>query len=438
MEIFNINDYKKKSDINLDELDDRYINADGDVIDNLYIKNMRLNDTSSAITFFDDTVQTTAFNSQVVSDMINNNITSVLNTNNTFLETNTFNKDVSFKKQLKVYDLNGLDFASLIYQNPSTTLNIDAPYTNGNVSFWVAGKKMMNINNTQLSLLNNADLTNVKKIIFTDGTQQTTAITNSLITSLQTDISSNTDRILALELTPTDTIQQNATSELFEFDDFVNNILIRVGQSATSKFNWVNLGNNSNNVITTNASERGHSGIITLQLPSTLGYASNRTLLQMSNTVMWEDISECVIIFKVPSGLSSYNKIRLWFGLGAFSNATIPNGAYIQSDNNAPWTWCVNSSTFGNAVAPHNNWRIGNWNQLTITNTGNGNCKFEMASPENPLNKNLISFYHYTGGALTGLVSPVAGIWESASGNNFPKNVFVDYISIKYLANRRN
>ena len=153
---------------------------------------------------------------------------------------------------------------------------------------------------------------------------------------------------------------------------------------------------------------------------------------------MWEDVSECTIIFKVPFGLPSTVNMRLWFGVGIFGSGFVSNGAYIQSDNNAPWTWCVNSTTYGNATAPHNTWRIGNWNQLTIINTGNGDCKFELCSANNPNDKTVFAYYNYSGGHLTGLVSPIAGIWETSSGNNNAKNILVDYISIKYLANRKN
>lgn len=132
------------------------------------------------------------------------------------------------------------------------------------------------------------------------------------------------------------------------------------------------------------------------------------------------------LLFKIPTGLSSLAGVRLSFGVGMFGSGFVSNGTYsiyIQSDNNAPWTWCINSTIFGTAASPHNNWRIGSWNQLTISNTGNGDCKFELASATGPDNKTIISLYNYSDVALTGIVSLIGGIWESCIRKFIRRNV---------------
>lgn len=69
MSVFNINNYKEVTNIDLDALDDRYVNEEGDAIEHLTISTIQMYDHST-IAFGDSTVQTTAFNEDVVRIMV--------------------------------------------------------------------------------------------------------------------------------------------------------------------------------------------------------------------------------------------------------------------------------------------------------------------------------------------------------------------------------
>jgi len=83
MSVFNINDYKPDTDIDLEALDERYVNVEGDTMDLLNVKTIQMYDLAT-ISFGDSTTQTTAFNEDVVQNMVDqyNNSKATYNFNN--------------------------------------------------------------------------------------------------------------------------------------------------------------------------------------------------------------------------------------------------------------------------------------------------------------------------------------------------------------------
>lgn len=118
------------------------------------------------------------------------------------------------------------------------------------------------------------------------------------------------------------------------------------------------------------------------------------------------------------------------------SNGTSPaNAAIVESSNNGAFQFKIN----GSVVHTCTNWNqffAGNPGMVTITNTGNGNCHFNITTPHDPPIK-LTDNFNYTGGALNvnGIVSPWAYVHELV-GNREEKDILIDYIAIRYFAIR--
>ena len=192
--IFNLNDFKKEIDLNIDELDKRYINSDGDTINYLNIKSIQLYDTST-ISFADNTIQSTAFNEDVkneiyenVNNIINEN-NNTLTDNNTFTGINTFNNEALLKNQVKIFDIgNSGNYASLYY-NDKKKLYIQNIHDSGFIQFIIGNKTMCLINKWQFDMKNNP-ITNIARIVFSDNTEQNTAFTIDYINALQNQIDS--------------------------------------------------------------------------------------------------------------------------------------------------------------------------------------------------------------------------------------------------------
>ena len=145
--IFNPNDYKPTNDIVVDELDDRYVNTEGDTMNLLNVRYLQVYDNGS-IAFPDTTIQSTAFNDDAintiyenVNDMINNNSNNnILSNNNKFTGINTFDNETLFDKQVKIYDIGTTDnYTSLYYS--ARHFNIENIHNNGTVNFLLEVRK---------------------------------------------------------------------------------------------------------------------------------------------------------------------------------------------------------------------------------------------------------------------------------------------------------
>ena len=192
--IFNTNDFKQETNIDLEELDQRYVNSEGDTITHLNIKTIQLYDTST-VSFADNTIQTTAYNEDVKNeiydhvDEIISNSNSLLNNNNTFTGINNFNNELLLKNQVKIYDLNNSNNYVSLYYNNTKKFNIQNIHNTGFIQFMVGNKTMCVINRNQLNIQNNP-ISNIASIVFSDNTEQNTAFTTNYINTLQTQIDS--------------------------------------------------------------------------------------------------------------------------------------------------------------------------------------------------------------------------------------------------------
>jgi hypothetical protein len=190
--IFNPNDYKPTNDIDLEALDDRYVNTEGDTVNHLNISSIQLYQ-SSTISFADNTVQSTAFNEDVVNEIYSNvnemisTSNNGLNNNNTFTGINTFDDETLFKNQVKIYDINNSGDYTALYQNNSNVFNIQNNNSSGTINFFIGSNRMAVINQWHLNMLNKP-IANVSSLSFTNGTSQTTAFTTTITDNLQTQI----------------------------------------------------------------------------------------------------------------------------------------------------------------------------------------------------------------------------------------------------------
>ena len=183
--IFNPNDYVKKTgDIDLNELDDRYVNVVGDTMSHLNASSIQLYEQST-ISFADNTIQSTAFNQDAVNNLLAqyNNSNQILSSDNTFTGINSFNKQVLFKKDVQIYDINGGGGSPLtIVQRVARTFYSN-PRTGGTHEFWNQGTQSLILTNSNINMMNKPVI-GVKDITFQDGTIQNTAVDNTVVMNL--------------------------------------------------------------------------------------------------------------------------------------------------------------------------------------------------------------------------------------------------------------
>lgn len=190
MSIFNSSDFHNEASVDLDVLDERYMNQESDTINHLNIKTIQLYDTASLI-FKDNTIQTTAFNTETiekiyleVNNMIDNNTGSITNNENTFTEKNIFDNDVSINNQLKINDSNnGNSFTSI--SHVGNLLTVNCANTNGAISFNRNGSTIMRLNPNNINFYNK-QLLNVSSIKYKDLTEQFSAFTDEYIADIVT------------------------------------------------------------------------------------------------------------------------------------------------------------------------------------------------------------------------------------------------------------
>lgn len=196
MSIFNINDFKTEQNFTLEELDDRFVNSDGDIIENLTARNIQLYDSSNII-FGDSTVQTSAF-SQEYKDGIQTQMAN-LQPINILPLANIFTNEMNTFKQINVdkLQLNGLPRHAYI-----DVLNKDLELISANTNSKI--KLIINKNNfgyseTEYTLsrdslhCNNKDIAGVKQLIFNNGSVQNTAFTDTNKLQLETVAQQLTD-----------------------------------------------------------------------------------------------------------------------------------------------------------------------------------------------------------------------------------------------------
>ena len=92
MSIFNSSDYNNEASVDLDVLDERYMNQESDTIEHLNIKSIQMYDTSS-ISFKDNSIQSTAFNSDV-TDNIYSEVQNIIDNNSIATSENTFTQKI--------------------------------------------------------------------------------------------------------------------------------------------------------------------------------------------------------------------------------------------------------------------------------------------------------------------------------------------------------
>ena len=197
--IFNLNDYKKDdTNIDLDGLDDRYLNTSGDTAYNLNIKSIQLYETGT-IAFIDSTIQNTAFNTDVLTTIydtidtkiINSNQNNILSSNNLFTNINNFNNFTNFYKTINIFSSEpGATAQSLsIGQNGNITDITNNNLNSGVIRFKMGTATSFQASRTGINMMDKT-ITNVSSLLFTDTTIQTTAFQQQMITDLQTDLQS--------------------------------------------------------------------------------------------------------------------------------------------------------------------------------------------------------------------------------------------------------
>ena len=198
--IFNINDYKNdSSNIDLDGLDDRYLNTTGDTAYNLNIKSIQLYETGT-IAFIDTTIQNTAFNSDVLTTIydtidtkiINSNQNNILSSNNIFTSINNFNNFTNFYKTINIFTSEpGATAQSLsIGQIGNITDITNNNLNSGVIRFKLGTATSFQASKTGINMMDKT-ITNISSLLFTDTTIQTTAFKQQMITDLQSQITIN-------------------------------------------------------------------------------------------------------------------------------------------------------------------------------------------------------------------------------------------------------
>ncbi len=189
--IFNPNDYAEKTgDVDIKELDERYVNVEGDTMNHLNVSSIQLYEHST-ISFADNTIQTTAFNQDVVNNMIEeyNTTNQIVNSDNTFTGNNTFDEDVRFKKYIRLLDTIRLSNSlNIVLSNRRAFY--DNPVSGGTHDFWCQGRNTLSISSTNITL--RRSVIGVPDITFLDGTKQTTAFPQTEFNALKFKTSSIT------------------------------------------------------------------------------------------------------------------------------------------------------------------------------------------------------------------------------------------------------
>ena len=190
MSIFNSSDYNNETSVDLDVLDERYMNQESDTIEHLNIKSIQMYDTAS-ISFKDNSIQSTAFNSDVtdniyleVQNIIDNN--SITTSENTFTQKNIFDNDVNINNQLKINDTNNNESFFTTINQVGKVLNIDSAGVNGAISFKSNGSTKMRINPGNINFYD-TELRNVKSIKYEDNSEQFTAFTEEHLAKINSN-----------------------------------------------------------------------------------------------------------------------------------------------------------------------------------------------------------------------------------------------------------
>ena len=196
MSIFNINDFNTEQNFTLEELDSRFVNSEGDIIENLTVRNIQLYDSSNII-FGDSSVQNTAF-SQEYKDSVQTQINQNQPIDILPLA-NIFTNQINTFKQINVdkLQLNGLPRHAFI-DVTNKDLEFISANTNSKIKL-IINKNNFGYSETEYTLsrdslhCNNKDIAGVKQLIFNDGSVQNTAFTDTNKLQLETVAQQLTD-----------------------------------------------------------------------------------------------------------------------------------------------------------------------------------------------------------------------------------------------------
>jgi hypothetical protein len=424
--------------VNFYSWDNRYNGGSTSIISNYQeiLILQTVNTTQNTRLTNNENINTTQTNdiSSLHSDMLDNRGDIVINQSDIVNNAN----DILAIQTVNTTQTNDIDAVELKTRHQSSTYNTTI------FNFTVQAVDCFGYNTIQgnCSIIRN-------KILITDiqteNATQNTNISNNTsdITDIQTinttqntNISTNTSDITSLDSRVA--INENntpSTTNVLLVEEFMNYISLTAGVSGTSSLQWKNystLGNSSTKMFT-DVNQLGHPGIVQLYLPSTPFFANYQVHCGLNNMIFWADLSSTQIIFKIPSGLTS-NNFKVVVGVSN-SNA-LTKSAVWTSTNNGYFKASVNNGATLKTSTKFN-FNVGNWIMSTTTRTSTG-CIMELTQPQYDVASSKET-YTYTGTGISSsdLITPWLAIYE-ISGNQNPKYLLLDYVSINIRPLRNN